>query len=108
MLLIGVVLNYIVPEQVFTYISAVATVAVITSWTIILCTQIKFRKSKSKQEVSALQFKMPWHPISSYIALAFLLMVVVLMVFIPAMRVALYVAPVWFLILFIGYKGLKK
>lgn len=108
MLLIAVVLNYIVPEEVFTYISAVATVAVVTSWTIILCTQIKFRKAKSKEEVSALQFKMPWHPISSYVALAFLLMVVVLMAFIPGMRVALYVAPVWFFILYIGYKSLSK
>ncbi|CAM5217193.1 D-serine/D-alanine/glycine:proton symporter (AAT family) OS=Ureibacillus acetophenoni OX=614649 GN=SAMN05877842_10451 PE=4 SV=1 [Ureibacillus acetophenoni] len=107
MLLIAVVLNYIVPEQVFTYISAVATVAVITSWTIILCTQINFRKAKSKDEVSALKFKMPWHPISSYVALAFLLMVVVLMALIPGMRVALYVAPIWFLILYIGYKVIK-
>lgn len=107
MLLIAVVLNYVVPEQVFTYISAVATVAVVTSWTIILITQIKFRKAKSKEEVSALKFKMPWHPISSYIALAFLLMVVVLMAFIPGMRVALFVAPIWFLILYIGYKLIK-
>lgn len=108
MLLIAVVLNYVVPEQVFTYISAVATVAVVTSWTIILVTQIKFRKAKSKEEVSALKFKMPWHPMSSYIALAFLLMVVVLMAFIPGMRVALYVAPVWFFILFISYRALNK
>lgn len=107
MLLIAAVLNYVVPEQVFTYISAVATVAVVTSWTIILCTQIKFRKAKSKEEVAALKFKMPWHPISSYIALAFLLMVVVLMAFIPGMRVALFVAPIWFLILYIGYKLIK-
>lgn len=107
MLLIAVVLNYVVPEQVFTYISAVATVAVVTSWTIILITQIKFRKAKSKEEVAALKFKMPWHPISSYIALAFLLMVVVLMAFIPGMRVALFVAPIWFLILYIGYKLIK-
>lgn len=107
-LLIGVVLNYIVPEKVFTYISAIATVAVITSWTIILLTQIKFRKAKSKEEVSTLKFKMPWHPISSYIALAFLLMVVILMAFIDGMRIALYVAPIWFLILYIGYKAIGK
>lgn len=48
-LLIAVVLNYIVPEKVFLYISAVATVAVITSWTIILIAQLKFRKSKTKK-----------------------------------------------------------
>lgn len=106
-LLIVVVLNYYVPEKVFLYISAIATVAVITSWMIILLAQLKFRKSKSKEEISNLKFKIPLFPISTYFAIAFLLMVIVLMAFIKDMRIALYVAPIWFLILFIGYK-LKK
>jgi amino acid transporter, AAT family len=103
-LLIAVILNYFIPEKVFLYISAVATVAVITSWTIILVTQIKFRKSKSKQEISNLEFKLPFFPYSSYIALAFLAMVIVIMAFIDGMRVALIVGPVWFLALYIGFK----
>jgi amino acid transporter, AAT family len=103
-LLVAVILNYIVPEKVFIYISAVATVAVITSWTIILITQLKFRQSKTKAEVGNLAFKMPFHPISTYLALAFLALVIVLMAFIEGMRVALVVAPVWFLVLYIGYR----
>ena len=106
-LLLVVVLNYYVPEKVFLYISAIATVAVITSWMIILLAQLKFRKSKSKEDISNLKFKIPLFPISTYFAIAFLLMVIVLMAFIKDMRIALYVAPIWFLILFIGYK-LKK
>lgn len=103
-LLIAVILNYIVPEKVFIYISAVATVAVITSWMIILLAQLKFRKSKTKEEAAELKFKIPFYPLSTYIAIAFLLLVIVLMMFIPDMRVALYVAPIWFLILYVGYK----
>ncbi|CAH2714024.1 Phenylalanine-specific permease [Neobacillus rhizosphaerae] len=107
-LLIAVLLNYVVPEKVFIYISAVATVAVVTSWTIILITQIAFRKAKSKEEVSKLDFKLPFFPYSSYIALAFLAMIIVLMAFIDGMSVALYVAPVWFLILYVGFKLKNK
>lgn len=107
-LLVAVFLNYIVPEQVFLYISAIATVAVITSWTIILITQYKFRKAKTAEEVKNLEFKMPLHPFSTYVALAFLGMVIVLMGFIEGMRVALFVAPVWFLILFVGFKLKNK
>jgi amino acid transporter, AAT family len=103
-LLVAVFLNYIVPEKVFMFISSVATVAVITSWTIILLTQIKFRQSKTKEEVGKLAFKMPLHPLSNYVALAFLAFVIVLMAFMDGMREALYVAPVWFLILYIGYR----
>jgi amino acid transporter, AAT family len=107
-LLVAVFLNYIVPEKVFLYISAVATVAVVTSWTIILITQLRFRKAKSKEELRSLDFKMPLHPISSYLALAFLAVVIVLMGFIEGMRVALVVAPIWFLVLYVGYRLKQK
>ncbi|MGI8383959.1 amino acid permease [Robertmurraya sp. P23] len=103
-LLVAVFLNYIIPEKVFMFISSVATVAVITSWTIILLTQIKFRQSKTKEEVGKLAFKMPLHPLSNYVALVFLAFVIVLMAFMDGMREALYVAPVWFLILYVGYR----
>lgn len=103
-LLVAVLLNYIIPEKVFMFISSVATVAVITSWTIILLTQIKFRQSKTKEEVGKLAFKMPLHPLSSYVALVFLAFVIVLMAFMDGMREALFVAPVWFLILYVGYR----
>jgi amino acid transporter, AAT family len=106
-LLVAVVLNYIVPEKVFLYISSVATIAVITSWTIILITQLKFRQSKTKKEIEKLAFKMPLHPVSTYLALIFLAFVVVLMGFIEDMQIALFVAPIWFLVLYIGYK-IKK
>lgn len=103
-LLVAVFLNYIIPEKVFMFISSVATVAVITSWTIILLTQIKFRQSKTKEEVGKLAFKLPLHPFSNYLALVFLAFVIVLMAFMDGMREALYVAPVWFLILYVGYR----
>ncbi len=107
-LLVAVFLNYIVPEKVFLYISSVATVAVVTSWTIILITQLRFRKAKTTEEVRKLDFKMPLHPISSYLALAFLALVIVLMAFIEGMRVALVVAPIWFLVLYVGYRLKQK
>lgn len=107
-LLLAVFLNYVVPEKVFMYVSAVATVAVVTNWTIILVAQIKFRKAKSEAEIQALKFKMPLQPLSSYIALVFLAMIVVIMAFIPDMRIALYVAPVWFALLYITYKYVER
>jgi AAT family amino acid transporter len=107
-LLVAVVLNYFVPEKVFMYISSVATVAVITSWTIILITQLKFRQSKTKKDIEKLAFKMPLYPVTTYLALAFLALVIVLMAFIEGMRIALVVAPIWFIILYLGYKMKKK
>ncbi|MDS1030509.1 amino acid permease [Bacillota bacterium LX-D] len=104
LILISVILNYLFPGKVFLYLISVATIAGILNWTMILLTQIKFRQNRSPEEIEKLHFKMPLFPISNYISLAFLAMVVVIMAFMPDMVYALYVAPIWFLILYIGYR----
>ncbi|KLU61812.1 putative transport protein YifK [Peptococcaceae bacterium CEB3] len=106
-LLIGVLLNYIIPASVFAYVSAVATVAMLTVWTIVLLTQLKFRKAKIAGG-EKIEFKLPLWPFISYIALAFMVFIVVVMAFMPATRIALYVAPVWFLLLYVSYKMGKR
>lgn len=104
LILIAVVLNYFLPGRVFLIISSVTTIAVIIVWTMILICQLRFRKSKTEVEIRNLLFKLPFHKVLSGIALAFLGLVLVLMGFIPDMRIALFVGPVWLLILYIGYK----
>lgn len=102
--LLAVLLNFLVPGKVFLYLVSVALIAGIFNWTMILITQLKFRASKTPEEVSKLEFKLPWFPIANYIVLAFLAMIVVLMAYIPDYRFSLYVGPVWILILYIGHK----
>jgi L-asparagine transporter-like permease len=101
--LISVLLSYLNPEKVFLYLMALATIAIIINWAIILLVQLRFRKCK-EQELKPLAFKMPLYPIASYLSLAFLAAIVVIMAFIPDMRYSLYVAPAWLLCLYIGFK----
>nr|WP_284724272.1 amino acid permease [Laceyella tengchongensis] len=98
LLSVAVVLNYLVPEKVFLYISSVATVAVITSWALILLTHLRFRKANRTTA-----FNMPFYPYSSYFALAFLGIVVILMAYVDSTVIALIVAPVWYLLVFVSY-----
>ena len=44
-LMIGVALNYLIPEKVFTYVISMSTFACLWVWAIILLVQIKFRRS---------------------------------------------------------------
>ncbi len=106
-LLVGVFLNYVIPAKVFGYVTSVATVAAITAWTIILLAQLQFRKVKmaNKEKIA---FKLPFYPYSSYIALAFMAFIVILIGYMPETRSALYVAPVWFLLLYAGFKLRNK
>lgn len=101
--LLTVLLSYLNPEKVFMYFMSLATISIIINWTIILIVQIKFRNHKQR-EAAQLHFKMPFYPVSSYISLAFLAFVVAIMAFLPDVRFSLYVAPVWLLCLYIGYK----
>jgi L-asparagine transporter-like permease len=101
--LLTVLLSYLNPEKVFMYFMALATISIVINWGFILLVQLKFRKHK-EQNNAALLFKMPLYPLSNYISLAFLALIVAIMAFMPDMRYSLYVAPVWLLGLYIGYK----
>ncbi|ANF37780.1 amino acid permease [Bacillus velezensis] len=104
-LCIGVLLNYVVPAKVFTWVTSIATFGAIWTWSIILLSQMKYRKSLQPEQRKKLKYKMPLYPFSSYISLAFLAFVVVLMAFDAETRVAVIIGPVWFGILLAAYYG---
>jgi len=65
----------------------------------ILLAQLKFRKGLSASEAAGLKYRMWLYPVSSYLALAFLVLVVGLMAYFPDTRVALYVGPAFLVLL---------
>ncbi|MCZ8533451.1 amino acid permease [Psychrobacillus psychrodurans] len=110
LLLVGVVLNYLVPEKVFIWVTSISTFGAVWTWGIILLSQLKFRKTLTKGEVSRLSYKALFYPVGSYLALAFLVMVLGLMAYFPDTRIALIVGPIWIIGLVIVYykKGFHK
>jgi amino acid transporter, AAT family len=107
-LLVGVVLNYLVPAKVFTWVTAISTFGAIWTWSMILLSQIRYRKSLSQEQLNRLKYKMPLFPFTSYFSLAFLLLVVGLMATFPDTRIALIVGPLWLGILVTIYYGRKR
>ncbi|NWQ39644.1 amino acid permease [Bacillus sp. EB106-08-02-XG196] len=104
-LLVGVVLNYLVPAKVFTWVTAISTFGAIWTWSMILLSQIKYRKGLTPNQLGGLKYKMPLFPFTSYFSLAFLLLVVGLMAVFPDTRIALIVGPLWLGILTAFYYG---
>lgn len=104
-LLVGVVLNYLVPAKVFTWVTAISTFGAIWTWSMILLSQIKYRKGLTPNQLRGLKYKMPLFPFTSYFSLAFLLLVVGLMAVFPDTRIALIVGPLWLGILTAFYYG---
>ncbi|SDO17635.1 amino acid/polyamine/organocation transporter, APC superfamily [Psychrobacillus sp. OK028] len=106
LLLVGVVLNYLVPEKVFIWVTSISTFGAVWTWGIILLSQLKFRKTLTKGEVSRLSYKALFYPIGSYLALAFLVLVLGLMAYFPDTRIALIVGPIWIIgLVFVYYKN---
>lgn len=89
----GVVLNYFVPDKAFQYIMAAVTFVGLMVWIAILITQLQFRRSLTKAQVAELAYRTPWWPYSSWFALAFIALVVVLMGFHEDARIALVLGP---------------
>ncbi|MND40130.1 Proline-specific permease ProY [compost metagenome] len=106
-LLLGVLLNYLVPEKVFVWVTSIATFGAIWTWAMILLAQLKFRRGLSAAEQGKLQYRMWLFPLSSYLAMAFLVLVVGLMAYFPDTRVALYVGPAFLALLVVLYKVLN-
>ena len=105
-LLLGVLLNYLVPEKVFIWVTSISTFGAVWTWGVILVTQIQFRKTLTPLEIKNLAFRMPFAPYGSWISLAFLALVIGLMAYFPDTRIALMVGPAWLILLTVLYYAL--
>jgi AAT family amino acid transporter/D-serine/D-alanine/glycine transporter len=103
-MLIGVVLNYFIPEQVFVYVTSVALVGTIWTWSMIMFAHIGYRRAVARGEAKPVGYRMPGAPYTNWLVLAFLAMVAIFLGLDEGTRVALYVAPIWFGLLAIGYR----
>lgn len=103
LLLIGVALNYVVPGEVFTWVTSVALVGTFWTWGIILVSHRNYRRAVAAGRAAPAPFRMPGAPFANWAVLAFIMAVSAMLALDAGTRVALYVAPVWFALLGIGY-----
>ncbi|MEB3369065.1 amino acid permease [Saccharopolyspora mangrovi] len=102
-LLVGVVLNYLIPENVFEIIASIATFATVWVWLMIALSQYRARRAMSPDRVAALRFPAPFWPYAQIITIAFLVFVFAVLAFSADTRVALYVGAAWIALLSLVY-----
>ena len=98
-MLLGVALNYLVPKDVFTYVTSIALIGTLWTWGIILVSHRNYRRAVRAGRVPAAPFRMPGAPFANWVVLAFLVAVTALLWLDEDTRVALFVAPFWFALL---------
>ncbi|WP_337032744.1 amino acid permease [Paenibacillus illinoisensis] len=106
-ILVAIILNYVMPEGVFTLITSVSTVCFIFVWGIMVICHLKYRRTQPEIARRS-HFKLPLYPFSNYLILAFLAFVLVVLALAEDTRVALFVTPVWFILMAGIYLFKKK
>lgn len=107
-LLIGVALNYFIPQKAFAYITSIGTVGAVWTWMIIMFAHLKYHQRVKAGKIKRSHFQMPGAPVTNWIVIVFLAIVIVLLAFNDETRIALIVGPIWFIILTLGYQFAKK
>lgn len=100
LLLIAALLNYIFPDAtlVFTYVTTISTVLFLVVWGLIIYAYIRYQKREPEQHKNS-PYKLPGGRISGYIILLFFVFVFALLFVNPVTRVAIFISPVWFILL---------
>ncbi len=102
-LLIGVVLNYLIPENVFIIIASIATFATVWVWLMILLSQVAMRRKLSPAQIKELDFPVIGWPYAPAFAIAFMVFILAMMGYFPDSRPAIYVGITWLILLCIAY-----
>ena len=118
---IAVVVVFVWPEFAFNYLMSIATIAAAINWTMIMITEIHFRRVvaagngpaelkglKSKEALDKIAFKLPFARVMPYIVIAFMALVVVLMCFSASYRIAVVAGVIWLIVLFAAYELQKR
>ena len=114
---IAVVVVFVWPEFAFNYLMSIATIAGVINWSMIMVTEIHFRRHVAAgdgpgelagltgdEALGRIHFKLPFARVMPYVVLAFLAFVVVLMCFSSSYRVAVIAGVVWLAILLTAYQ----
>ena len=103
-LLIGVVLNAVIPENVFQVIASIATFATVWVWVMILASHVAMKREIARTEMPPSDFPVPLWPLASILTIIFMAGVVVVLGVFPDTRVALWVGGAWLILLVLGYR----
>jgi D-serine/D-alanine/glycine transporter len=93
--------------EAFTLASSLCVILFISVWSLIMVCYIRYRKLRPELHAQS-TFKMPGGVFMSYVVIAFLMFTLVILALEPDTLKALYISPLWILILSVTYRVLYK
>ena len=100
-----VLLNYFVPEDALGHLMYVVVGALVLNWAMISLTHLKF-KAMTKTKGLKTSFPALWSPLSNYLVLAFIAVVLYIM-WQQGFKESVLMIPIWIVLMFLLYKVLN-
>lgn len=101
-LLLGVLLNYLIPDKVFGYLMAAVSALLLWTWGVIVACHLVYRRNVARGCATAVAFQLPGYPFTNWLVLGFIATVAVLLAINPATRLVYYTAGAWFAVLVVA------
>lgn len=101
---IAAILNLVMPEGVFTFVSSIATTSFLFVWAAIILAHLKY----IRQHPQSRTFKMPGAPFTDYVILVFLFIVLIVLCMEKQTLIALILTLAWLAILAVASLTQKK
>lgn len=94
-LLVAVLLNWLMPEQVFVLIASLAAFATVWVWLMILLSHFVMRRGMTAQERKTIAFPIPFWPVAPVLTLLFMALVIIVLGAVEETRMALIAGLIW-------------
>ncbi|MEO3876045.1 amino acid permease [Nonomuraea sp. B12E4] len=108
-MVLGVGLNYVVPKMAFEIATSIASLGVIGVWATLVYCQMRLKAAAERGEIERPSFRMPGAPVTNWLTLGFLGLVVVLMAFSDeANQIAFWLIPALVVVLAVGWALIKR
>jgi aromatic amino acid transport protein AroP len=97
-----VIINYLIPAEALGLLMALVVAALVLNWALISLTHLKSRKAMVAAG-ETLVFKSFWFPLSNWICLAFMALILVILAMTPGLSMSVLLVPVWLVVMWGGY-----
>jgi AAT family amino acid transporter len=102
-MLIGVGLNYVMPERLFGYLLTIVAWLILLVWANIMLTHLLYRRAVSRGQAKRVSFRMPGAPYTSWLVLLAIGFVAVMLTIHESSVFTLYIVLSWFGLLTVAY-----
>jgi amino acid transporter, AAT family len=102
-LMLGVLLNYLIPDRIFSYLLTMVAWLLLWAWVVIAISHLFYRRVTPKEKTMRVSFRLPGTPYTNWLILSVIGIVAVLVAVYGSTRITFCILLLWFGLLIAAY-----